>query len=410
MSSCPIYPILQKLFNSLKSLDSLNEKDDLIQNIANIDNFFGEFRNITFVAQKNLNTIELKKIYENNRKVYLLNERMKWFVDQRNKITKENPFDLEKDLIVYSYMPSKVSIKHFKSTLDTEIRRNTLLKKIIENLKEKSQDSYFFSIRLVFLENSKEVDIFKEIVYGVKQMIFFVRSLQKEVPCDCDRCKKLNAKISELLESIVSKEITFVWDCEFKENRLKHAERMEMYFGGKDFFEMENKIRIPLKDSLFDKDIGEKQISKNTSKLFFNFVVFHLIIYQMQKHSIMPVFMIVYSDDTFILWPFGSTIKTTFFRISNEIAQMISSKDIVSVFYAGEYYMRKGKNDANPEEMFMCSMVNNKLEEKSISFNPDEVDDMAYCKNRFAKNDKLDQQILAPIKSEFEKLSKIENK
>lgn len=47
-----IYPILQKYYNALNSLKSLNVTRDTFESIPLIDNFFAEFRNITFVMQK----------------------------------------------------------------------------------------------------------------------------------------------------------------------------------------------------------------------------------------------------------------------------------------------------------------------------------------------------------------------
>lgn len=404
MNTCQIYPVLQKLFNSLKALDSLNDKDDLIQNIANIDSFFSEFRNITFVAQKNLRTLKQKKIYEKNRKDYLINQKMKWFVDQRNKVTKENPFNLEKDFVVYFYTKKEVVIKHFKSTLNKEFNRENILSTFVNSLRKKPASTYFFTIKLVFLENSKEVDIYKEIIYGIKQMILFVKSLQKDIPCNCDRCKLINKRVSELLQFILNKEITFIWDCEFKDGKLTHAERIELSFGENDSDFMENKIRCPLKNSFFDKDTTTSSLDSKLPQLFFDFSVFHLVIYQKQNSSILPVFMIIYSDDTYILWPFGSTIKTTFFRISYEISQIISTKEIIAVFFAGEYSFREEKVNTSPDKIFVCSMIDNKIQEKSVIFNSNRVNDMTYCKERFSKNEKFHQPIFVYIKKEFKKL------
>lgn len=403
MPNCITYPILQKHFNALKALEGLNKKDDLFNDIACIDSFFLEFRNITFVAQKNLNSPDLKKIYEKKRDHYLLNEKMKWFVTQRNKITKENPFSLEKDLIVYLYTPTDTIIKHFKSTLDEEISRNTLLKNLSKTLK-KQQQAYFFSIKLIFLENSSEIDIYKYIKHGLKQMSLFIQDLQSEIPCSCKQCKRLDLEIKNLHQSFLIKEIVFTWDCEFDGDKLKHAERAELYLGGNNSYDISKDIRMPLKKSLFDKSDKKKLKIESIEKIFLNFTLFHLILYQKQEYSIMPVFMIIYSDDTYVLWPFTSTIKTTFYRISYEISQHLSKKKVVAVFYAGEYYVRENQNDKTPKEFFMCSMIDNKLLEKTVLFDSVKVDNMEYCGEKFKNEEKFDQIIFRPIKREFKKM------
>ena len=44
----------QKLYSALQSLERFNKGQDLFDNIACIDNFPSEFRNVTFVLQKSL--------------------------------------------------------------------------------------------------------------------------------------------------------------------------------------------------------------------------------------------------------------------------------------------------------------------------------------------------------------------
>ena len=58
-----IYPMLQKYYNALNSLNALNITKNIFESIPLIDNFFAEFRNITFVMQKSFNTKELKEYY-----------------------------------------------------------------------------------------------------------------------------------------------------------------------------------------------------------------------------------------------------------------------------------------------------------------------------------------------------------
>ena len=45
-------PALQKFYSALKSLDEFGRYGNFFDDVSNLDKFFSEFRNITFVIQK----------------------------------------------------------------------------------------------------------------------------------------------------------------------------------------------------------------------------------------------------------------------------------------------------------------------------------------------------------------------
>lgn len=47
-----MYPAFQKFYNALSSLERFDKNKDFFENISSLDNFFTEYRNITFVLQK----------------------------------------------------------------------------------------------------------------------------------------------------------------------------------------------------------------------------------------------------------------------------------------------------------------------------------------------------------------------
>ena len=54
----------------------------------------------------------------------------------------------------------------------------------------------------------------------------------------------------------------------------------------------------------------------------------------------MPVFMLVYDDQTYRMIPFVATTKATFtFRRVLEIISMPDFNEVSAVFYCGEYYL-----------------------------------------------------------------------
>ncbi len=64
---CPTYGLLQKFYSALKNIEEFSISNDLFDNVSLLDNFFSEFRNITFIAQKSFTDIGIKREYENIR-------------------------------------------------------------------------------------------------------------------------------------------------------------------------------------------------------------------------------------------------------------------------------------------------------------------------------------------------------
>ena len=95
-----LLPAYQKLFAALQSLERFSKGQDLFENIACIDSFLSEFRNVTFVLQKSLAHTDYYREYEALREQYLKNEECSWLVKKRNEVLKERPFNLEKTLIL----------------------------------------------------------------------------------------------------------------------------------------------------------------------------------------------------------------------------------------------------------------------------------------------------------------------
>lgn len=91
-----LLPVYQKLYAALASLERFGKGQDLYDNIACIDSFLSEYRNVTFVLQKSLTHTGYISLYENLRDKYLKNDQCSWLVKKRNEVLKEGPFSLEK--------------------------------------------------------------------------------------------------------------------------------------------------------------------------------------------------------------------------------------------------------------------------------------------------------------------------
>ena len=104
-----LLPAYQKLYAALQSLERFSKGHDLFENIACIDSFLSEFRNVTFVLQKSLAHTEYGVLYEALRDKHLKNDDCKWLVDKRNEVLKEKPFNLEKSLVLTLYHPKELA-------------------------------------------------------------------------------------------------------------------------------------------------------------------------------------------------------------------------------------------------------------------------------------------------------------
>lgn len=97
--------MLQKFYSALKSLEEFGANGDFYDDVSSLDKFFSEFRSITFVLQKHLKTEENKKIYNELCDSLLKTDNLKWFVDIRNEVVHETPFQLKKELSLDIYLP-----------------------------------------------------------------------------------------------------------------------------------------------------------------------------------------------------------------------------------------------------------------------------------------------------------------
>lgn len=217
-----IYPILQKYYNALNSLNSLNIAKNIFESTPLIDNFFAEFRNITFVMQKSFNTKELKEYYTKKRKEFLNDNNLRWFIDKRNETVKEYPFKLEKEILVYAYLPDYCGkIVDSRLNIDNDVPLETIEQVIKAYLIKYNKNSdIYFSIDILFKENGNEIDIYSRIKNGIIIMDNFINEVITDYPCNCSKCKNIIEKIKEFKTEIFLKDFTFSWDYTIENNEI----------------------------------------------------------------------------------------------------------------------------------------------------------------------------------------------
>ncbi|MDR0309010.1 MAG: hypothetical protein LBH87_03675, partial [Coriobacteriales bacterium] len=103
MGECLTYPMLQKFYSAVRNANNIGVECDLFDGISTLDAFFSEFRSITFVMQKSFSSPQDRLYYEEKRNAYLMNDLMKWFNEKRVSTVHNEPFKLEKCVLVDLY-------------------------------------------------------------------------------------------------------------------------------------------------------------------------------------------------------------------------------------------------------------------------------------------------------------------
>ena len=373
---CLMYPAIQKFYSALNIINQVDSEKYIFETIPQIDSFFSEMRNITFVMQKSFNTPELKIVYEKERDKFLNNEVMKWFKNTRNETTKEHPFKLEKALAIEFYLPNFLTeTTHLRLTIDNDSNFGELHKKLKLFLDTHYVDivELYLSVTTTFLENGKEVDIYSVIQKGIGIMHAFLVEMMTLYPCNCLKCKKIKEEIKYLINKVNAKKLTFSSDLYYADKRLS--------IGGSICTPLSPDCSllsppIPIKNSIFDiKGLPPCDISY--LKIF---TVNHVAIARVQRtksqeSELMPVFLIVNENDTFSFYgPITGTNKSTFYRAVNDVAKIIETNKVKLVLLLTEAY----RYNANMEQlqsmkyedrireatnvMIWCSLVSKNLE------------------------------------------------
>lgn len=341
-NKCLVYPTLQKFYNSLSFLVNINPDNYIFENIPKIDAFLQEFRNITFTMQKHFNTPELKQFYEAKKNKYLVIDGMRWFIDMRNKVTKEHPFKLEKAISLKIYTANN-GFDEFKTvlTIDNDKNLTELLDEVKEILKEfyKNNFEVFFSIFIFFIENGKQIDIFNQIIFGIKTMWKFISEVLKTYPCKCKKCKILINKIICDIDKIQIKyQMLFLQDCYYYKGKIQTASRICGHPKGNDIYDKDMH-----RFNLATNPLFCEEACKNDIILLMEWAAHHVVMLEYLRENsnkepeLLANYCLVYEDNTAELTElFGGTIKTTYYRMANEIADRVRNENIRAALFICE--------------------------------------------------------------------------
>lgn len=402
-----LYPALHKFYSALSSLEKFEKGSNFFDNISHLDNFFSEYRNITFVLQKSLAKTEFSSVYEQLRDKYLINDVGKWFIGKRNNIIKEQPFDLEKRIVINIYSGKSIyTLPECIFTIENDVDFSSIVESLRETFLNSGQIEVFFSVEFIFYERGHTKDLYDNFILGITQMKHLFSGMQKVLNEDCILSEELERRIDKMNFYRVPKDFLFADDYVFncKNEKFEKASRIALTTGDRNH-------RAPIENLNQFKSNGD---------ILSKFELMHLVIFQMQN-KLMPTCMIVYSDDTFELNSFEFSIKTTVYRKFNEIAKRIEKDDIVNILFVTEMYtysVNDIKNIDSKErvkhaknEILSFFMIDNQLSIKSRSYDTKKINDFNYIAS-IMHADSIEQELPAfmnPVKLEFDRLLHVEN-
>lgn len=399
-----LYPAYHKLYSALNSLEKFEKGSNFFDNISYLDNFFSEYRNVTFMLQKSLSHTDYIRVYEENREKYLVNDICKWFIEKRNEVLKQQPFDLEKKIRIVLYTTTdNLALPELSFTIENDVEYSTLIDSMKEFFTKLNLVEVMFSAEFSFYERGHTEELYHNFLSGINNMKLFMKAMKDEVNETCVLSDQLEKKIEEFKFHRVPKNMLLIDDYVFytRKNQFEKASRAEFNFDKDD-----QKVPVSNFEKMFP---GSKNI-------FDNFIMMHLVTFEMQK-QLMPTCLIVYNDEKMQIMSFESTIKTTTYRKLYEIASQIETEGIKEVLYVGEMYgYPNTKSILNLESRERIKYMNSEslvffrtgrdLITESYSFDSDKVNDPKYVALILTgQNDAIDNlAFMNPVIKEFKRL------
>ena len=325
-----LLPAYQKLYAALQSLERFSKGQDLFENIACIDSFLSEFRNVTFVLQKSLAHTEYISEYTILRDKYLKKEDCSWLLEKRNQVTKEKPFNLEKSFILTLYLPNGAGVFPTDPyTIEDEADYSSIIemvKRVIEGI---PSIEVFFSVEFVYREIDSERNLFGTIDHGINAIMTLLEELNRTIGGKVSKTRELVVeKINDLHFHKAPKDFWFIDDYVFyrKDHVFEKGTRCEMIMP----YNPESSYKV------LCNMVGIKNEGNYVEETFRAFELMHIATFTMQK-KLMPTIMTLKNDGTVAIVSYDASIKTTTYRKINEIAREIrNGAPIVAVFHVCE--------------------------------------------------------------------------
>ncbi len=354
-----LLPAYQKLFAALQSLERFNKGQDLFENIACIDSFLSEFRNITFVLQKSLAHTEYLYDYNRLRDKYLKNEDCSWLVEKRNEVLKENPFSLEKTLRLMLFHPNGAGVFASEAyTIEDEKDYSALIEMIKREIEKIPAIEVFFSVDFVYREVGSERNLFETIDNGIDSVLALLTELNNKIG---DQPSKTRTAVVDKIKNLhfhyIPKEAWFIDDYAYyrKDNVFEKGTR----------FEIVSPFKTAIPYTYYCKLFGVGNDGRMIEETFEAFERMHTFAFAKQK-EIAPTLLILREDGVMSMVMYHASLKTTTYRKIHEIAEEIKhGKPIVAVFHVCEMIWYNNSEAFNQDYSYRLKSEHSEL----LSFN-----------------------------------------
>ena len=384
-----LLPAYQKLYAALQSLERFSKGQDLFANIACIDSFLSEFRNITFVLQKSLAHTEYISEYKTLGDKYLKNEDCSWLVEKRNQVTKEEPFRLEKLLNITLYLPNGAGVfPTAPYTIEDEEDYSSIIemvKRVIEGI---PSIEVFFSVEFIYREIGSERNLFSTIDHGIDAIMALLEELNKTIGGEISKTRELVLKkIKGLHFHQLPKDYWFIDDYVFyrQDHVFEKGTRCEIVMPYNPESSYKNLCNM----------VGIKNEGNYIEETFRAFELMHIATFSMQK-ELMPTILTLKEDGTLSIVSYDASIKTTTYRKINEMARRIIEEKIVEVCVALIYcvvpikenlpMISKERYTLATSEILVCASVDSNLNEKEYTFESERINHDDYLSNVMLNN------------------------
>lgn len=417
-----LVPAAQKLYSALSSLERFSKYNNFYDNISSLDNFLSEYRNVTFVIQKSLAHTNLLHFYEETRDEFLSGDLGKWFIEKRNEVLKEHPFNLQKEVIITIYdslSTLKIVSKTFTAENDSDY--SSLIEDLRMLLKSGDRIETSFSVEFIYKESGSDVSLFDKLLSGISNIYRFLKALNQKIMDNSKLFHDIMGKIEDLKVLRLNTTDLFVDDYVYysKDDNFERGARIELRLP---------KCRIQANQALgmFGDAISLENLGINpmneVHKIFLKIVISHAFLYIHQNKHIMDTIMLLYDDDTLeILSPFDTSIRTTAYRKINEVADyIIASKGIIKAVIVinemwsypnNEEVLKKNYTERvkteNPISLFACHMVDKSLSTYSYHFESDKIESSSYVIDILKKDSDatIHMNFMNPVIKAFQTLS-----
>ena len=140
----------------------------------------------------------------------------KWFIDKRNKVLKQQPFDLEKRILINIYSgQDAISLPELTFTIDNDVEYPTIINSLRALFLEINTMEVIFSAEFSFYESGQTEDLYENFIAGINYMKLFMAAMRKALNEDCRLSDELENKIEDMNFYRVPKNLLFIDDYVF---------------------------------------------------------------------------------------------------------------------------------------------------------------------------------------------------